>query len=198
MGLITSTQFGLEHRDEGFYLAEVGHQVNMLRVRLTPYGLQRVHIHPAHSDSKDLDAGLPRLSRDLLHRVLRPPISHDHSDSWDEQFCRACSLFLSEGLLHGVLDGQTGHGTSGEVLHVPHGLLYLSLGGVGVEGELGLDHAAVLKQTDPSGIRAHMEELKQVDDEGLDLLVVVGADASGAVDDKDEIQRDCFASVLCD
>lgn len=198
MGFITSTQFGLEHRDEGFYLAKVGHQVHMLRVWLTPYGLQSVHIHPAHSNSKDLDASLPRLSRNLLHCILRPPISHNHSDSWDVQVCWSCSIFLGEGCLHGVLDGQTGHCPCGEVLHVPHRLLHLSLGGEGVEGELGLDHAAILEQTDPSYIRADLKELKQVDDEGLDLLVVVGADASGAVDDKDEIQRDGFAKVLCE
>lgn len=169
----------------------------MLRVWLTPYGLQRVHIHPADSDGKDLDAGLPRLSCDLLHCVLRPPVSHNHSDSWDVQVCGSCSLFLREGCLHGVLDGQTSHCSCGQVLHVPHRLLHLSPGGVGVEGELGLDHAAILEQTDPSGIRADLEELKQVDDEGLDLLVVVGSDASGAVDDKDEIQRDGFAWVPC-
>lgn len=195
---ITSAQFGLEHRDEGFYLAEVGHQVHVLRVWLTPYCLQSVHIHPAHSDSKDLNAGLPRLSCNLLHRVLRPPISHNHSYSWDVQLCWSCSVFLSEGCLHGVLDGQTGHCPCGEVLHVPHRPLHLSLGGVGAEGELGLDHAAILEQTDPSGVRADLQELEQVDDEGLDLLIVMGADASGAVDDENKIQQGGFARALCD
>lgn len=198
MGFITSTQFGLEHRDEGLYLAKVGHQVHMLRVWLTSYGLQSVHVHPANSDSKDLDASLPRLSRNLLHRVLRPPVGHNHSDSWDVQVCWSCSIFLSEGCFHGVLDGQTGHCSCGKMLHVPHCLLHLSLGGVGAEREFRLDHAAVLEQTDTSGIWANLQELEQIDDEGLDLLVVVWADASGAVDDKDEIQRDGFARVLCD
>lgn len=49
-----------------------------------------------------------------------------------------------------------------------------------------------------SGIRANLQELEQVDNEGLDLLVVMRADASGAVDDKDEIQRGGFARVICD
>lgn len=168
----------------------------MLRVWLAPYGLQCVHIHPAHSNSKDLNAGLPGLSCSLLHCVLRPPISHNHSDSWDVQVCWSCSLCLTEGCLHGVLDGQTCHGSCGKVLHAPHSPLHLSLGGEGVEGEFVLDHAAILEQTDPRGIRTDLKELKQVDDECLDLLVVIGADASGAVDDKDEIQWDAFARVL--
>ncbi len=170
----------------------------MLRVWLTPDGFQSAHIHPAHSDGKDLDPSLPCLSRYFLHRVLRSPISHYHGDSWDVQVCRSCSMFLSERCLHGVLDGETSHRPCGEVLHVPHCLLHLSLAGVGVEGELGLDHTTILKQTNPSGIRADVQELKQVDDEGLHFLIVVGANASGAVDDKDEIQRDGFAGVLCD
>lgn len=83
MGLFTSTQFGLEHRDQGFYLAKVGHQMHMLRVRLTPYGPQCVHIHPAYSNSKNLDASLSCLSCNLLYCVLRSSISHNHSNSWD-------------------------------------------------------------------------------------------------------------------
>lgn len=169
----------------------------MLIVWLTPHGLQSVYIHPTNSDSKDLDAGLPRLSRNFLHRVLRAPIRHNHSNTWDEQVCWSCSIFLSEGDFHGVLNGQTGHCSCGEVLHVPHCLLHLSLGGVGAEREFRLDHAAILEQTYTSAFWANLQELEQVDDEGLDLLVVMGADASGAVNDKDEIQRGGFARVLC-
>ena len=127
-----------------------------------------------------------------------PPISHNHSNSWDVQFCRSCSLFLREGSLHGVLDGQTGHGPGGKVLHVPHRLLHFGLIGVVIEGELRLDHAAILEQTNPCRIRANREELNHVDDESFDLLIVVGTDASGAVDDKDKIQWDGLARVLCD
>lgn len=105
-------------------------------------------------------------------------------------------MFLGEGCLHGVLDGQTRHGPCGEVLHIPHCLLYLALGGVGAEGELRLDHATILQQTDPCCIMANLEELKQVDDEGLHFLIVIGTDASGAVNHKDEIQRDSFTWIL--
>lgn len=106
-------------------------------------------------------------------------------------------MVLSEGRLHGVLDGQTGHGSCGEVLHVLHSLLHLRSAAVRVEGELWLNHAAVLQQADAGGIVANVKELQQVNDEGLDLLVIVGADASRAVNDKDEIQRDGFAGILC-
>lgn len=198
IGFITSTQFGLEHRDKGLYLAKVGHQVHMLRMWLTPNGLQSVHVDPANSNSKDLDARLPREGCNLLNLVLRPSVSHNHSDSWDVQVGWSCPIFLSEGCFHGVLDGQTSHCACGKVLHVPHGLLHLSPGCVCVKWEFRLDHAAVLEQTDVSGVRANIQELEQVDDEGLDPLVIMWADASGAVDDKDEIQRGGFARVICD
>lgn len=198
VGVFTSTQFGLEHRDEGLDLAEVGHQVNVLGVRLAADGLQGIHVHPAHADGKDLDAGLPRLLRHLLHRVLRPPVSHYHGDAWDVQACSSGPVLLGEGHLHEELDGQAGHRPRGQVLHAPHSLLHLGPGAVGVEGELGLDHTAVLDQPHPGGVGTHLQELQQVNDEGLDLLIVVGPDASRAVNDKDEVQRDGFAGVLCE
>lgn len=133
--------------------------MNVLRVRLAPYGLQSVHVYPAHAYSKDLDASSSCLSSDLFHGVLRPPVSHNHGNPWDVQVCWSCSLFLSEGGLHCELDGQTSHGPCGKVLHVPHGLLHLSLSGIRVEGELRLDDASVLEQTDPCVIRANVEEL---------------------------------------
>lgn len=196
--LVTSTQFGLEHRDQGLYLTEVGHQVDVLGVRLAAYGLQDLHVHPAHSYSKDLDASLPGFSCDLLHRVLGSAICHDHSDTWNVQVDGSGPLLLREGHLHGILDGQTGHGPSGEVRHVLHSLLHFSSGGVGVEGELRLDHAAVLEQTDPGRIVANVQKLEQVGDEGLDLQVVTRVDAPGAVDDEDEVQRRGFTRILCD
>lgn len=170
----------------------------MLGVRLAPDGLQRVHIHPSYSNCEDLDARLPRLCGHLLHRVLRTPIGHNHSDPRDLQACCSRPVFLGEGRFHGVLDRQTGHCSRGEVPHAPHRLLHLSFAGEGVEGEFGLDHAAVLEQADPSGVRPDLQELDQINDEGLDLLVVVGADAPGAVDDKNEVQRDGFARILWD
>lgn len=141
---------------------------------------------------------LPCLRCNLLHRILSPPVSHYHGNSWDVQVCWSRSIFLCEGCFHGVLDGQTCHCPCGKVLHLFHRLLHLSPGGVGVEWEFRLYHAAILKQTHPGGIWANFQKLEQVDDEGLDLFIVMGADASGAVDDKDEIQRDGFVRDLWD
>lgn len=170
----------------------------MLRVRLAPDGLQRVHIHPSYPNRKDLYARLPCLCSHLFHCVLRPPVGYNHGDSRDVQVCCSCPIFLCEGYFHGVLDCQAGHCSRGKVPHVPHRLLHLSLAGEGVEGEFRLDHAAVLQQTNPGGVWPDLQELDQINDEGLDLLVVVGAYASRAVDDKDEVQRDGFARVLWD
>lgn len=198
MGFITSTQFGLEHRDEGLHLTEVGHQVDVLRVGLAPHGLQHAHIHPANPDGKDLDPCLPRLSSYLLHRVLRSPVCHNHSDSWNVKVCRPRSVSLSEGCFHGVLDGQSSHCSCGKMLHVPHCLLHLSLGAEGVEGEFRLDLASILEEAHPGGIWPNLQKLEQVDDEGLDLLIVMVTDASGAIDDKDKIQWGSSAMVRCD
>lgn len=123
----TSTQIGLEDGCEGLYLAEVVHQVHMLRVGLTPDGPQRVHIHPAHTDGEDLDARLPGLCRHLLHRVLGAPVRYDHGDAGDVHVGGPGALWLSEGCLHGVLDSQAGHGAGGQVVHRLHRPLHICL-----------------------------------------------------------------------
>lgn len=171
--------------------------MDVLRVGLASYGLQGLHLHPSHSDSKNLDAGLPGFSRDLLHSVLRSPVCHDHSDPWDLQALRSSPLLLGERYLHSVLDGQAGHGAGGQMPHVSHSVLHLGFGGVGVERELRLDHAAILQQPHAGGIGANVEKLQQVNDEGLDLVVVFRSDAPGAVDNEDEIQRRAFTRILC-
>lgn len=133
MDFVTSTELGLVHRDEALDLTEVSHQVDVLGVGLAAHGLQRVHIHPADANGKDLDACLPGPSGNLLHFVLRSAVCHDHSNSRDAEVLGPRSVFLSEGPFHGVLDGQSSHCSCGEVRHLPHRLLHLRLGGEGFE-----------------------------------------------------------------
>ena len=194
---LTSAQLGLEHGVQGLYPAKVSHQEDVLRVRLAPDGLQRLHVHAAHADGEDLNARPPGLGRHLLHGVLGPPVRHHHGDAWDEEGGRPRPLLLGEHRVHGVLQGQARHGARGQVLHTPHRPLHLGPGGMGIEGELALHHAAVLQQGHARGVGPHLQELQQVQDEGLDLLVVPGPDAAGAVDDKGEVQGDAPAGGLC-
>ena len=74
---LTSAQLGLEHSVQGLYPAKVSHQVHVLRVRLAPDGLQRLHVHAAHADGEQLDAGVAGALGHLLHVVLGPPVRHD-------------------------------------------------------------------------------------------------------------------------
>lgn len=191
-----TTKFSLEGRGQCFNLTEISNQKHMFFMWFTSNGLQSVHVHSSHSNSKNQDSWVTCFSSNLCHRILRSPICHYHDNSGHILPQRSSPFCLWKRNVHCILQSQASHGASGQVHHPPHCPFDFLLPPESLQRKLLLDGAAVLNQTHACGVGADVQKLQDAQNELLHFFKVVMAHTARAVNDENKVQTFVVASVF--